>query len=589
MKIFLWNLALLLVLTACQSGGLGSEASDSTHSENDGHIHAGHDHENAETVSAKSYTCPMHPQIVEDKPGTCPICAMDLVPVTKTGSKAAEVMLGESQVKLAGIRVEAVASGTLGNATTLNARLAADQEGTEVISSRAAGRIERLAVKEIGQPVLKGQVLYELYSEALSTYQQEYLVALQQEVELGKTETRYASFRRAAEQRLLLYGMTAAQIEGLARTRQVQPRIPFVAPASGTVTEIAATEGQYVGEGALLYRLVNLGRLWVEAELYAGEAANVKVGQTVPVRVVGYETEPLTARVSFINPEFRAGSQVLVLRAALANPGGRFQPGMPARVLIQHGTQRGLTLPTDAVVRDARGSVVFVETAANTFQPRLVKTGTETEDRVAVTSGLTGDERVAMAGAYLLYSELILKKGVNPMTAQTEETGVESTPNSESNPAPQPQAHAAPAPFKRQLTAVYQQSLGLTEALILSDAGKAKGQVAGLKKALGAVDMALLKGPAHTDWMGQLSSMNSALKQIETTNDVEAQRTAYAGFEDALYRSVKAFGIDKPAYRQFCPMALGNKGAYWLSDKKPIRNPYFGDAMLTCGETKETL
>ena len=76
---------------------------------------------------------------------------------------------------------------------------------------------------------------------------------------------------------------------------------------------------------------------------------------------------------------------------------------------------------------------------------------------------------------------------------------------------------------------------------------------------------------------------------METTNDVEAQRTAYAGFEDALYRSVKAFGIDKPAYRQFCPMALGNKGAYWLSDKKPIRNPYFGDAMLTCGETKETL
>lgn len=587
MKTLFSILGILLLLAACRSGGAGSSSADSTHHDHDGHLHAGHDH--GATATATTYTCPMHPQIVQDGPGSCPICGMDLVPVQKTGAKASEVMLGESQFKLAGIRVEPVASGTLGNATVLNARLAADGEQTEVISSRAAGRIERLAVKEIGQPVRKGQVLYELYSETLLTYQQEYLVALKQEQELGGTEPRYASFRRAAEQRLLLYGMTPAQVRELAQSGRVQPRLPFVAPASGTVTEIAVAEGQYVGEGTLLYRLANLGRLWVEAELYAGEAGLVRVGQSLPVRVVGFEGETPTARVTFLSPEYRAGSQVLVMRASLANPGGRYQPGMQARVLLSHGVQRALTLPVDAVVRDARGSVVFVETAPSTFQPRLVKTGTETEDRVAVTSGLAGDERVAMAGAYLLYSELILKKGVNPMTVQTEAEGVKSTPNSESNPAPQPQAHVTPAPFKRQLTAVYQQSLGLTEALISSEVGKAKSQVAGLKKALGAVDMALLKGPAHTDWMGQLSTMNTALKQIEATNDVEAQRTAYAGFEDGLYRSVKAFGIDKPAYRQFCPMALGNKGAYWLSDKKPIRNPYFGDAMLTCGETKETL
>ena len=84
--------------------------------------------------------------------------------------------------------------------------------------------------------------------------------------------------------------------------------------------------------------------------------------------------------------------------------------------------------------------------------------------------------------------------------------------------------------------------------------------------------------------------MNAALKALNMTTDLEKQRTAYAQFEEGLYRSIKAFGVtDKPVYRQFCPMALNNKGSYWLSDKKPIRNPYFGDQMLTCGETKEVI
>lgn len=580
--------ALLTLLNAgCRWKGSAETKKDSTATvqlADAGHDHGAHDQE-----GGSSYTCPMHPQIVQSEPGTCPICAMDLVPVRKTGASASEVMLGESQMRLAGIRVAPVMPRTLGNTSVLNARLATDQQQTDVVSTRAAGRIERLAVKEIGQTVRKGQVLYELYSEALATYQQEYLVALQQEQELGSSEPRYASFRRAAEQRLLLYGLTPAQVAELGRTKQVLTRIPFLAPASGTVTEIAAAEGQYLPEGGLLYRLARLGNLWVEAELYAGETPFVKVGKSLRVQVVGYEAEPLTARVAFINPEFRAGSQVLVLRANLPNPGGRFQPGMQARVFVDHGTQQALTIPVDAVVREERGNVVFVETAPNTFQPRLVKTGTETEDRVAITEGLTGEERVAMSGAYLLYGELVLKKGVNPVTAQSDDTGAKTTPNSEANPTPAPQANEAPAAFQRQLTAVYQASLALTEALVASDAARVRKAVGLVQRALDKVNRGVLKGPAHNDWMKQVGTMNDALKKIQTSTDIEAQRTAYAPFEDGLYRSVKAFGIDLPAYRQFCPMALDNKGAYWLSDKKPIRNPYFGDAMLTCGETKETL
>ncbi|RYC66476.1 efflux RND transporter periplasmic adaptor subunit [Spirosoma sordidisoli] len=598
---------LVLLNATCQSGEkTDTQQNDSTQvaASDD---HSGHNH-GPDGAGGTTYTCPMHPQIVQSSAGTCPICSMDLVPVVKTGEKATEIMLSESQMQLANVMVQPVASGNIGNSTVLNARLAADQQQTDVISSRVAGRIERLYVKETGQPIRKGQVLYEIYSEPLLTQQQEYLLALRQVEELK--EPRYEDFRRASEQKLKLYGMTAEQIARLAKTRNVQPRIPFVAPAGGTVTEIAASEGQYVGEGALLYRLANLSQLWVEAELYAGEARFVKVGDRVPVQVVGYETSStMNARVTFINPEYRAGSQVLVMRAVLPNPGGRFQPGQQARVLLRHGVQRGLTLPVDAVVRAGQGAVVFVQTGRQSegrtpdgavFQPRRVQTGTETDQQVAITGGLNGDEQVAMSGAYLLYSELILKKGINPITAEVEE-GVKSTPTTESNPtapavrpradaATVPKSHKVPEAFKKQLTAVYVSSLKLTESLVGSNSGQSKAAAVGVEKVLSGVDMMLLKGAAHTDWMTYLNAMNAGLKTLRGTGDLEKQRTAYAQFEDGLYRSVKAFGVNgKPVYRQYCPMALNNKGSYWLSDKKPIRNPYFGDQMLTCGETKEEI
>lgn len=586
---------MVLLNAACKSGNNRlSKGDDSTKVAADNHAHDGQNN-GPEVAGGTTYTCPMHPQIVQSSPGTCPICSMDLVAVVKTGAKAAEIMLSASQMQLANVMVQPVSAGSIGNSTVLNARLAANEELANVISSRVAGRIERLYVKETGQSIRKGQVLYEIYSEPLLTQQQEYLLAQRQAEEIK--EPRLEAFRRAAEQKLRLYGMTPDQIAQLARTRQVQPRIPFVAPVGGTVTEITGNEGQYVGEGALLYRLANLSQLWVEAELYAGEARYVKVGDRVPVQIVGNEgSQALTARVSFINPEYRAGSQVLIMRAVLANPGGRFQPGQQARVLLRHGVQRGLTLPVDAVVRSGQGAVVFVQTGTGTFQPRSVVTGTETDQQVTITKGLTGGETVAMSGAYLLYSELILKKGVNPFTKQADDEGVKSTPNTASNPTPvaaktaTPVTSKAPELFKKQLTDVYEASLELTEAFVASNAGKTKGTADQVQKVLARVDMMQLSGSAHTDWMAQLGAMNKSLKTITSTGDIDQQRTAYASFEDALYQSVKTFGqTKKPAYRQFCPMARNSKGAYWLSDKKPIRNPYFGDQMLTCGETKEEI
>ncbi|WP_026461351.1 efflux RND transporter periplasmic adaptor subunit [Adhaeribacter aquaticus] len=377
-----------------------------------------HEHNDAAGTAASSttYTCPMHPQIVESAPGSCPICGMDLVPVKKQTAaekNAGSVMLSETQIKLGNITTRPVQMEQVGSNTILTGRLAIDQTQADLISSRAAGRIERLYIKETGRSIRKGQPLYDLYSESLLTLEQEYLLALDQ-VKAFPQERQFASILDAAKRKLLLMGLSAAQINRVARTRRLDARITFLAPASGIVTEIAAAEGVYVAEGSLLYRLTRFNSIWVEAELYTQEAGNLKVGMPIEVTVAG-QPNPIKTTVTFINPEFRQNSQVVVARAKLPNPQGRLIPGTQATINLPAQTNQALALPLDAVIRDARGAHVWVKTGKNTFNSKMVKLGAESADQVAITSGLNPKDTVVVTGAYLLYSEYVLKNGSDQM------------------------------------------------------------------------------------------------------------------------------------------------------------------------------
>ncbi len=145
--------------------------------------------------------------------------------------------------------------------------------------------------------------------------------------------------------------------------------------------------------------------------------------------------------------------------------------------------------------------------------------------------------------------------------------------------------------FKQQLTEVYNASLELTDSFIASEVKSVSTSGTKVKAALGKVDMGLLKSSeAHMDWMMNLKEMNTALDKIAASIDLKDQRAAYASFSQALYKGLKAFGTTAgTVYYQHCPMALDNKGGYWLSNSKEIKNPYFGSTMLTCGSTKETI
>jgi len=144
--------------------------------------------------------------------------------------------------------------------------------------------------------------------------------------------------------------------------------------------------------------------------------------------------------------------------------------------------------------------------------------------------------------------------------------------------------------FQNQLAAVFTSYSALKEAFVESDAEKVKDEASSASQAVAKVDMKLLDGQAHNDWMAYVTPMSNALKEIEKSSDIEIQREAFSTLSDNLYKSIKAFGLGgKEAFYEYCPMAFNNEGAYWLSDSEKIRNPYFGDKMLNCGTVKEKL
>ncbi len=556
-----------------------------------------HDH-SAETPAAK-YTCPMHPSVLQDGPGKCPICGMDLVLKSQSSGDSKDLMLNESQIRLANITTQKVALQSVGQTVVINSKLVVAQDYSEAITSRAAGRVERLFFKETGRIVNKGEPLYELYSETLLTLQKEYLLAKDQYETLGKTETRYESFLKASEKKLQLYGLSKNQVEQLGQSKTVQQRITFLAPTGGIITEINASEGQYLPEGGMLYKIENITHLWLEAELYPQETSLVKIGDKINVKVSGFESSPLETKVTFLSPEYRANTQITIMRALIDNFDLKLKPGTQAQVLFSHSEKKSLAVPTDAVIRDEKGTHVYVEKDTNTFQPRMVKTGTEDFERVEITDGLVENEIVVVSGAYLLYSELVLKKGGSPMAGHQHEvtnSGALEKEKQKGN-VPRPivvndakQTVLINPKFSTQLASVLVPYLKMKDALVASNTKSTSLESKNFSVALKKVDMNLLPGEAHNNWMKKLNVMQRTCTAIQNENDLEKQRALFSDLSNALYTSFKMYAVnDLHAYYQYCPMAFDNKGAYWISRDEEISNPYFGEQMLRCGETKENL
>lgn len=358
------------------------------------------------------YTCSMHPQVRQDRPGKCPICGMELIPVRKTAGMAdGSVQLSDQQVQLGGIGLDTIgARGAIGDRMVLTGTVAVNETGSSTVSAQLGGRIERLYVKTSGEYVHKGEKLYDLYSEELNTAEQEYLLALERQETLHSSVVDLEQLAEAAKGKLLLWGLSEPQVAELARVRKPQGVTSFYSAEDGVVASVESHEGDYVGAGTVVLRLADLSTVWVEAQVYTSQLSAVTADAAVTVRLPDVPGREWTGRIDFINPEVDPSARISEVRVQLRNKDGVLKPGMAAEVTVVNGAGHALTLPEAAVIRSATGSLVWVVAGHNAFRPLMVRTGLEDAGRVEIRSGLKAGDVVVTAGAYLVNSEYVFKK-----------------------------------------------------------------------------------------------------------------------------------------------------------------------------------
>lgn len=359
------------------------------------------------------YTCSMHPQIMQDMPGKCPICHMDLIPVNKSSQPNEEIMLSDEQIQLGNIQTDTLGHALMGDKMVLTATLTFDEMKVNAVSARITGRIDKLYFKNTGDLVKKGDHLFDLYSEELNTAKQEYLAALERQQTLGNSIIDFKQLLQSAKNKLMLWGVSESQIDVLGKTKQFSPLTSFYSTETGYITELPVKEGQYVMEGGVVVKLADLSTLWAEAQVYASQLASIDYKGIATVQLPDMPGKEITGKVTFANPEISTDTRINLLRVSIPNTANQLKPGMPAYVLLKSNAGSAMTLPIDAVLRDGQMAMVWVQTANNTYKRRMIDTGLESGDRIEIKSGLQNGDVVVVSGAYLLNSEYIFKKGAD--------------------------------------------------------------------------------------------------------------------------------------------------------------------------------
>jgi multidrug efflux pump subunit AcrA (membrane-fusion protein) len=399
------------------------------------------------------YTCSMHPQVVQDHPGDCPICGMKLVPVrkqsspvnAKTGERKIKyyksaMLLGEisqsprkdsmgmdmvpvyegedesktitvdpATVQKMGVRTALITRGPLRRIIRTVGAIDYNETALADVTTKFRGWIENLYVDSTGKQVRKGEPLFDIYSPDLYSAQNEYVLAMNQ--------TSAPGLKNSARQKLKLFDVSEDQIAELEKSRQAQRTLRVDAPIDGIVVEKMAVKGQMVDAGMKLYRLADLAIVWVQSQIYEQDLALLRLGQEAEVSLSYLPDRKFRGRVTYIYPTVDEKTRTARVRMEFHNPGLFLKPGMFATVeLLAESKPDALLVADSAVLRSGEKNTVFVAVDDGHFEPRDVQLGARAENNAyEVISGLREGERVVTSGQFMLDSESQLREAIQKM------------------------------------------------------------------------------------------------------------------------------------------------------------------------------
>ncbi|MFN3759220.1 MAG: efflux RND transporter periplasmic adaptor subunit [Algoriphagus aquaeductus] len=567
MKKILENKLALILVTLVVGGLIGWILKPSS-----SESHEGHAHENESGVPIL-WTCSMHPQIKLGEPGDCPICGMDLIPAAQASSGSDNPMVFEmtpEAVALAQIHTTKIGGSNGSGELFLTGKIQADERENAAITAKFPGRIEKLFVTFTGEQVKAGQRLATVYSPELLTAQRELLEAV-------KSKSTFPQLYAAAKEKLKLWKLTDSQITEIEQSGAVREQFDILADQSGVVTQRNIAVGDYVSTGSVLFNVVNLNKLWVLLDAYESDLPLLSTGNEISFTVAGMPEENFKARISFIDPLMNANTRAASVRAEITNSGGKLKPEMFVTAKIQTAmkpSSAGVTVPRTAVLWSGKRSVVYIKVPNSEtpgFEMREVTLGNRMGDKYLIESGLQAGEEIVTNGVFAIDAAAQLSGQYSMMKR------------------PQTKSLEVSEEFRNQITAVADAYFQVKNGLVKDKLDESQKALAAIDQSLSKVNMGLVKDQAHDKWMEILNGMKDARAKMASAKDIEEARKHFSMLSFHVLEMTETFGINKDVvYKDYCPMAFGDQGAYWLSEQKDITNPYFGASMLACGEVKQT-
>jgi len=558
-----------------------------------------HNHDTAlETI--QMWTCSMHPQIMQPEAGDCPICGMELIPATSSaeGLLADQFKLTENAMALADIQTSIVGDGKAENSTIkLSGKIVENEETNAVQVSYFPGRIERLNVNFTGEKVRKGQLLATIYSPELYAAQQELITTL-------SLKQSQPALYKAVRNKLKLWKLSENQINQIETSGKVKENFPVYATVSGTVSEKLVEQGEYIKKGQPLLKIANLNTVWANFDVYENQIDLFKKGQAISITTNANTNAAIKAKVDFIDPVLDTRTRTMKLRVVLNNKDDVFKPGLFVEGKIKGVTSSNeqiLTIPSSAVLWTGERSIVYIKTNPDQpiFEIREITLGNQIGDNYEVLDGLNNGDKIVTNGTFTVDAaaqlqgkkSMMNKKGGKVMTGHEGHLGMKTTKTKDDTTHSQMNERIKVSKdFQNQLKVVFNDYIKLKDALVKDDSYKVMAESKKLLYNLSEVDMKLLMDKeAHYYWMSLEKEIKTSAILISNTSGIKGQRDHFKHLSLHLIKVLELFGVNQKVFVEFCPMADNNNGAYWLSKKEKVINPYFGNAMLSCGEVKQVI